>query len=234
MKPRPGGRWPRRWQVDGLVLRDVQRALYCLPVEQREVMLLVCVEEMSYQEASQVLNVPAGTVMSRLAGARTYARFAGRGEGASCAVESGEPFMTNQDRPADDNERVLQALSAYIDDALPGDERDATAARIANDAACEATVAAYRAQDNALRALFAAEQAEPQIVVMRRPRGNVICWLRACWSSVSRADFSCTCCCPRWASHVRVSRSARISPMRCMRPSSATRWKWRHRSRIIS
>ncbi|WP_250500662.1 anti-sigma factor [Caballeronia sp. GAWG1-5s-s] len=77
--------------------------------------------------------------------------------------------MTNQDRPADDNERALQALSAYIDDELPGDERDATAARIANDAACEATVAAYRAQDNALRALFAAEQAEPQIVVMRPP-----------------------------------------------------------------
>lgn len=33
-----------RGEVDGLVLRDVRRALYCLPVEQREVMLLVCVE----------------------------------------------------------------------------------------------------------------------------------------------------------------------------------------------
>jgi RNA polymerase sigma-70 factor, ECF subfamily len=61
-------------EVDGLVLRDVQRALYCLPVEQREVMLLVCVEEMSYQEASGVLNVPAGTVMSRLSRAREHMR----------------------------------------------------------------------------------------------------------------------------------------------------------------
>jgi RNA polymerase sigma-70 factor (ECF subfamily) len=61
-------------EVDGLVLRDVQRALYCLPVEQREVMLLVCVEEMSYQEASVVLNVPAGTVMSRLSRAREHMR----------------------------------------------------------------------------------------------------------------------------------------------------------------
>ena len=60
--------------VDGLVLRDVQRALYCLPVEQREVMLLVCVEEMSYQEASVVLSVPAGTVMSRLSRAREHMR----------------------------------------------------------------------------------------------------------------------------------------------------------------
>ena len=61
-------------EVDGLVLRDVQRALYCLPVEQREVMLLVCVEEMSYQEVSVVLNVPAGTVMSRLSRAREHMR----------------------------------------------------------------------------------------------------------------------------------------------------------------
>ncbi|SAK93205.1 RNA polymerase sigma factor [Caballeronia ptereochthonis] len=63
-----------RGEVDGLVLRDVQRALYCLPVEQREVMLLVCVEEMSYQEASVVLNVPTGTVMSRLSRAREHMR----------------------------------------------------------------------------------------------------------------------------------------------------------------
>jgi RNA polymerase sigma-70 factor, ECF subfamily len=61
-------------EVDGLVLRDVQRALYLLPVEQREVMLLVCVEEMSYQEASVVLSVPAGTVMSRLSRAREHMR----------------------------------------------------------------------------------------------------------------------------------------------------------------
>jgi RNA polymerase sigma-70 factor, ECF subfamily len=63
-----------RGEIDGLVLRDVQRALYCLPVEQREVMLLVCVEEMSYQEAAVVLNVPAGTVMSRLSRAREHMR----------------------------------------------------------------------------------------------------------------------------------------------------------------
>jgi RNA polymerase sigma-70 factor, ECF subfamily len=63
-----------RGEVDGLVLRDVQRALYCLPVEQREVMLLICVEELSYQEASVALGVPIGTVMSRLSRAREHMR----------------------------------------------------------------------------------------------------------------------------------------------------------------
>ncbi|HEY2024986.1 sigma-70 family RNA polymerase sigma factor [Paraburkholderia sp.] len=63
-----------RGDVDGLVLRDVQRALYCLPLEQREVLLLVCVEELSYQEASSALGVPIGTVMSRLSRAREHMR----------------------------------------------------------------------------------------------------------------------------------------------------------------
>ncbi|MFM0200118.1 sigma-70 family RNA polymerase sigma factor [Paraburkholderia fungorum] len=61
-------------EVDGLMLRDLQRALYCLPVEQREVLLLICVEELSYQEASKALGVPIGTVMSRLSRAREHMR----------------------------------------------------------------------------------------------------------------------------------------------------------------
>lgn len=61
-------------EVDGLVLRDLQRALYALPAAQREVLLLVCVEELSYSEASAVLGVPAGTVMSRLSRAREHLR----------------------------------------------------------------------------------------------------------------------------------------------------------------
>lgn len=61
-------------QVDSLMLRDVQRMLYRLPFEQREVLLLVCVEELSYQEMASVLGVPTGTVMSRLARAREHMR----------------------------------------------------------------------------------------------------------------------------------------------------------------
>ena len=63
-----------RGEFDGLVLRDVQRALYRLPVEQREVLLLVGVEELTYQEASSALGVPIGTVMSRLSRARERLR----------------------------------------------------------------------------------------------------------------------------------------------------------------
>jgi RNA polymerase sigma-70 factor, ECF subfamily len=54
-----------------LTFERVRIAIDELPVEQREVMLLVCVEEFSYKEAAQVLGIPVGTVMSRLARART-------------------------------------------------------------------------------------------------------------------------------------------------------------------
>lgn len=59
-------------KVDGLFLRDVRRALYRLPVEQREVLLLIGLEELSYQEASTILKIPIGTVMSRLSRAREH------------------------------------------------------------------------------------------------------------------------------------------------------------------
>jgi len=60
----------RATQGDGLALRDLDRALAELPLEQREVLLLVGLEELSYLETAQVLGVPLGTVMSRLSRAR--------------------------------------------------------------------------------------------------------------------------------------------------------------------
>lgn len=51
-------------------LLEVSAALQKLPDEQREVLVLVCVEELSYRETAEVLSVPIGTVMSRLARAR--------------------------------------------------------------------------------------------------------------------------------------------------------------------
>jgi RNA polymerase sigma-70 factor, ECF subfamily len=53
-----------------LLLEDVWDAIARLPDEQREVLLLVCVEEFSYREAAGILDIPIGTVMSRLARAR--------------------------------------------------------------------------------------------------------------------------------------------------------------------
>jgi RNA polymerase sigma-70 factor (ECF subfamily) len=64
----------RATQEDGLQVRDLQSALDCLPLEQREVLLLVGLEEMRYEEVAKVLNVPVGTVMSRLSRGREHLR----------------------------------------------------------------------------------------------------------------------------------------------------------------
>ncbi|WP_248310263.1 sigma-70 family RNA polymerase sigma factor [Bosea sp. 117] len=57
-------------QEDGLRHRDLLDALAQLPDEQRTVLLLVTVEELSYADAARVLDIPIGTVMSRLSRAR--------------------------------------------------------------------------------------------------------------------------------------------------------------------
>lgn len=55
-------------------LMDLQRCLMRLPDEQRCVLLLVGLEEMSYADAAKVLGLPVGTVMSRLSRARARLR----------------------------------------------------------------------------------------------------------------------------------------------------------------
>lgn len=57
-----------------LALADVHRAMGRLPEDQRAALLLVAVEGLSYDEAAQVLGIPRGTLMSRLARARTSLR----------------------------------------------------------------------------------------------------------------------------------------------------------------
>ena len=61
-------------EVDGLVLRDLDAAIRRLPPDQREVLLLVALEDMSYDQAAGALGIPIGTVMSRLARAREKLR----------------------------------------------------------------------------------------------------------------------------------------------------------------
>jgi len=53
-----------------LMVRSTEAAIDDLPTEQREVIVLVGVEGLSYAEAAEVLGIPKGTVMSRLARAR--------------------------------------------------------------------------------------------------------------------------------------------------------------------
>ena len=61
-------------QEDRLEIRDLETALGHLPSEQREVLLLVGLEQMSYEEVAKVLGIPLGTVMSRLSRARERLR----------------------------------------------------------------------------------------------------------------------------------------------------------------
>ena len=72
----------RATQNDGLELRDVESALGQLPDEQREVLLLVALEEMSYADIAATLGIPAGTVMSRLSRGRERLRLIMSGEQA--------------------------------------------------------------------------------------------------------------------------------------------------------
>ena len=60
----------RATQGDALVVRDLERAIGALPPAQREVLLLVALEDLSYEETARALGIPIGTVMSRLSRAR--------------------------------------------------------------------------------------------------------------------------------------------------------------------
>ena len=53
---------------------DLLAALARLPVEQRQPLLLVTLEQLTYAECAEVLHIPVGTVMSRISRARTALR----------------------------------------------------------------------------------------------------------------------------------------------------------------
>jgi len=72
-------------QADMLEIRDLDTALRHLSHQQREVVLLVGLEQFSYAEAGKALDIPVGTVMSRLSRGRERLR----------AVMSGTAVVTN-------------------------------------------------------------------------------------------------------------------------------------------
>ena len=61
-------------QHSALEYRDLLRAFASLPAQQRSVLLLIAVEDLSYGEAARALGVPIGTVMSRLSRGRERLR----------------------------------------------------------------------------------------------------------------------------------------------------------------
>jgi RNA polymerase sigma-70 factor (ECF subfamily) len=56
----------RPTQEDQLEVQQVWQAFSALPEPQRAALLLITVEEMSYEEAAGVLGIPVGTLMSRI------------------------------------------------------------------------------------------------------------------------------------------------------------------------
>ena len=77
----------RASQGDALLVRDLDRAIARLPSEQRAVLLLVTLEEMSYEEVARALGIPIGTVMSRLSRAREKLRMMMLGQGAAAKLK---------------------------------------------------------------------------------------------------------------------------------------------------
>jgi len=73
----------RATQGDSLLVRDLERGIAALPLAQREVLLLVALEDLSYEETARVLGIPIGTVMSRLARAREKLRDLMQGKGGT-------------------------------------------------------------------------------------------------------------------------------------------------------
>jgi RNA polymerase sigma-70 factor (ECF subfamily) len=57
-----------------LQLRDLERAMVKLPIENRQAILLVALEGLSYEEVAEVLRIPVGTVRSRLSRGRVALR----------------------------------------------------------------------------------------------------------------------------------------------------------------
>jgi RNA polymerase sigma-70 factor, ECF subfamily len=72
--------------VTSMDVLDLQRALLTLAPEQREVVLLIALEDMSYSDVSRALGIPMGTVMSRLSRGRERLRRVMDGEPAQSGL----------------------------------------------------------------------------------------------------------------------------------------------------
>lgn len=78
--------WLPANQDQSVRVKQIREAFFELPDEQREALHLVVIEELSYQEAAEALGIPIGTLMSRIARARTRLR----------SLEDGEPRVISR------------------------------------------------------------------------------------------------------------------------------------------
>jgi len=73
--------------TERLEILDMESALDRLPAEQKEVLLLVALEELSYEEVAAALRIPVGTVMSRLSRAREKLRASMEGRATAAPLK---------------------------------------------------------------------------------------------------------------------------------------------------
>lgn len=71
-----------------LALNEVMEAIGRLPPDQKVVIALVCIDGLSYKQAAEILEIPMGTVMSRLARARSAIHIATDGDAAAGSAPS--------------------------------------------------------------------------------------------------------------------------------------------------
>jgi RNA polymerase sigma-70 factor (ECF subfamily) len=63
---------PERLNLSGELAKRLMELMHYLPENQRQVLALVVLEDFSYQEVAETLDIPIGTVMSRLSRARRF------------------------------------------------------------------------------------------------------------------------------------------------------------------
>ncbi|MEA3275352.1 MAG: RNA polymerase sigma factor [Pseudomonadota bacterium] len=82
---------PEQINLSGDLAQRVLELMARLPEGQRQVLALVALEEFSYREVADTLDIPIGTVMSRLSRARQF--LADRLEAVNCVADTSRPYM---------------------------------------------------------------------------------------------------------------------------------------------
>src|SRR5262249_8225291 len=126
---------------------QVFRQVQLLPEAQRETVFLVYVEGLTYQEAASVLNVPPGTIMSRLAAARLKLR--------NLQEQAGEGIQEKYTMCARSEDIDMDALLvAYLDGELEPEAHEELERRLHNEAALRARLTELAEGVRPIRASF--------------------------------------------------------------------------------
>lgn len=97
-KQRLGAGYTPPGQIVSVQMGELERAMTKLPAEQRTTLILVALEDVSYEEAARITNIPIGTVRSRLS--RAHHTLMNRLEGLSLADVSPKLGIIRRSRSA--------------------------------------------------------------------------------------------------------------------------------------